>query len=199
MEIDLSNARRIILAETNALSMTDGSRVVSLAGLPLSFGYVEGIGTDAIFNALTGFAQLNDSHIVAVDQINNCLRLIARSDWSTSSWVGKCLTPGYQDGLTRKTSLGSIDGSFQEALFHCPRSVQFLSEQVYVDADSLNSKLRILNTETQCVYSICTGDTSLLLGDADNCAIVFPSALLLIDGELYIGMMGYIVKISGWY
>lgn len=99
--------------------------------------------------------------------------------------------------LTGRSTSGHMDGSFQNALFHIPSSIQPLTERIYMIADNKNNRLRVIDAETECVYSICTGEPFKVLGDMKNCAIKSPATLLYTEGQLYIGVSGYIFKMEG--
>ena len=52
-----------------------------------------------LFLYLSGFTQLNQSIIIAVDNGNSCLRMVDRTRlYVTSMYVGVCLVAGFADG-----------------------------------------------------------------------------------------------------
>ena len=80
-----------------------------IAGSYREDGYVEGVGTDARFNQIPNFLQLNKDEIVIVDGENHCLRHIARPSMMTSHYAGDCQTHGFADGEPLQAKFFSPD------------------------------------------------------------------------------------------
>lgn len=136
IEVDLENSTRLVFS-THALQHTDGKATNTIAGKTAQLGYAEGKGTDAEFNFVTGFFQVNASHIIAVDNWNHCLRSIDRAERSTSPFAGECTNPGYEDGVG------------QNALFYYPRVIiRSIDKDRTLVADRQNHAIREVNLMT---------------------------------------------------
>lgn len=138
IEIDNTNSSRLIFIERGSIKTTDGVSTEILAGSDADLGYVEGVGSVAMFNYLRDFVQLFKKRIVAVDQRNHCLRLVHRPLMQTESFAGKCETFGFKDG--------------SPGLFHYPESVlkDAYSDGVYV-TDDYNNAVRYVDLFTKRV------------------------------------------------
>lgn len=79
------------------------------------------------------------------------------------------------------------DGTLSEAKFNNPRAIIPLSESITLVADNFNQRIRIVNTETDTVTSICTGSAGSSNGDTSQCTLNGPYGLLVKDGYVFIG------------
>lgn len=89
--------------------------------------------------------------------------------------------------LTGTTTPGFKDGAMAEAEFNAPFTAISMSPQVMIVAENDNDRLRIINTATSMVTSICTGEHVTIDGSVDDCALESPIEILEKDGMLYIG------------
>lgn len=78
VELDLSNNSRLLFSDLHALKLTDGVTSSVIVGNATQSGYKEGVGGVARFNHLTGFAQINNTFVVAVDKDSRYLRWVNR-------------------------------------------------------------------------------------------------------------------------
>lgn len=87
----------ILFSDVHTLKTTDRNSVTLIVGS--LEGYEDGVGNVAEFNWITGFYQLNKTHVLLSDSVNCCLRLVNRLTNETSSYVGNCTNRGYEDGV----------------------------------------------------------------------------------------------------
>ena len=85
----------VIFTDWCALMTSDGTTHV-LAGNSYQQGYKGGIGGEARFDKITEFAQISKKRVVLADYHNDCLRLIARTSYSTSAFSGWCQSVRYR-------------------------------------------------------------------------------------------------------
>lgn len=116
MEEDLHAPGRLIVSEGPKLMSTNGVTSVTVMdpSVNLKMEFLKGILEKYLLNAfsgyLTGFTQLNGTHIVLVDgNGNNCLRVFDRATRQTLTLAGQCAISGFRDGTM--------------ALFNSPHSV----------------------------------------------------------------------------
>ena len=117
--------------------------IISKLTLLLFLGYVEGIGTNARYDGVSGFVQLNAEEVVVADSGNYCLRLLKRSNGQTSTFAGSC------------TNQGNVDGSFTSARFERIRDIVYHTGRnslFIIDAD--NRAIRELDIATQTVSTL---------------------------------------------
>ena len=92
--IELDNYRpgNIIYTDYSALKTSDGVTTTVIAGNSSNWGYREGVGEDALFYGLTGFAQISLDRIIAAETSDDkeCMRMIHRRNGSTSVFSGEC-------------------------------------------------------------------------------------------------------------
>ena len=98
MEMDQIRPEYVIFTDWCALMTSDGTTTHVLAGNSTLQGYREGIGGEARFDKITGFAQISEKRVVLADYHNDCLRLIHRTSHSTSVFSGRCQSGGYREG-----------------------------------------------------------------------------------------------------
>lgn len=102
IEIDLDDNTQLLFADGNAIRLTDGVMLSEVAGIATQSGYTEGVGEDARFDDITGFTQINDTHVAAADHHNHCLRWVNRLNRVTSPLAGECGSSGNIDGLNAR-------------------------------------------------------------------------------------------------
>lgn len=90
IEADLSIPGNLLYSDRHALRTTDGNITTTIAGSESESGYLEGIGSAARFNYVTGFAQISTYLMVLVDNGNNCLRFVNRITTQTYQFAGNC-------------------------------------------------------------------------------------------------------------
>ena len=98
MELDRYRQGFIVYTDASALMIGDGTTTHLIAGNSVQRGYKEGVGAEARFYNIKGFAQISEKLIVVVDWGNHCMRLIDRTSDNTSLFSGQCKSRGYQDG-----------------------------------------------------------------------------------------------------
>lgn len=100
MAEDLKHPGNILMAENHCLkTMSLANQKTDLVvGSSTIAGYREGAGGRARFNILSGFEQINSSHVIIIDVYNHCVRMLNRNTNTTSTLVGICGYSGYRDG-----------------------------------------------------------------------------------------------------
>ena len=99
MESDRYRPGFIVYTDSRALMTTsDGTTTHLIAGKWTEKGYKEGVGAEARFDLITGFAQISEKLVVVADYHNYCMRLIDRTSNTTSLFSGRCKFRGYEDG-----------------------------------------------------------------------------------------------------
>ena len=99
MEADLHVPGNILLAQYNQLNSWNPSDKKTTRVVGSTWGYEEGIGADALFLSIGGFAQIRPTEVVVVDSSNACLRNVNRITLQTEQLVGQCESSGYVDGV----------------------------------------------------------------------------------------------------
>lgn len=100
MEPDLHVPGNILFSEYYALRTTDGETISTIAGSTSSSGNIVAVGQRARFGQMSGFRQISSTHVVVVDHIHSCLRLVSRITLQTSWYAGYCGGNGYSQGTT---------------------------------------------------------------------------------------------------
>ena len=145
-------------------SLTDMTQLETIAGSLEYEGYLEGMGTEAIFSNITSMVQTALGYIVA-DSNNHCLRIIAHisyalnEKWRSTPYAGEC------------ESEGTIDGRRLSAQFNLPQDMIEKNEVIYI-TDKLNRRIRRLDMKTSFVSTIHESENhelhSITFGMAEN-------------------------------
>ena len=98
MELDKYRPGYLLYIDYNTLMTSDGTTTHLIAGNSTQWGYREGVGAEARFTSIYGFAQISEKLVVVADVNNHCLRLINRSTNKTSEFSGQCQSEGYEGG-----------------------------------------------------------------------------------------------------
>ena len=99
MELDRYRPGYLLYTEKTALMTSDGTTTHLIAGNSGQYNYREGVGAEARFTYIYGFAQISEKLVVVADVNNHCLRLIDRTTNKTSVFSGQCKSRGYEGGL----------------------------------------------------------------------------------------------------
>ena len=139
MELDLYKPGNIVYTDKHALMTYDGTTTHLIAGNSTQYGYREGVGADARFDLITGFAQISEKLVVVADIYNHCMRLIDRTTNNTSAFSGQCKSFGYKGG--------------RPGQFFFPRSVVMdkRDKNQLLITDSWNKSVRTVGVESQAV------------------------------------------------
>ena len=83
---------------------------------------------------------------------------------------------------------GFLLGSFDNALMGSPNGLVFLEDHIILVTEWGNSRLRLLDLQSRAAnISLCTGEMQVSApGNHTHCAIYSPTAILKVDGEVYI-------------
>ena len=281
IEADIMQPDMLVFSDGHSLKVTDGATILPLVGSAQQSGYVEGIGSAARFNRITGFSQISSTTIVTADNYNHCLRIVERTSLSTSVLAGLCQTSGNSDGqdarfsypwsvirdpksstqilvsdrrnsvvkqvelvvgftrtlirnglenptgmaldsergrllianyhyiseyemesqtlstLTGTPTPGYAEGRLGLAKYNFPREMAFLSSDVTLVADRFNHRVRVVNTTSNSVSSICAGDQTTRDGPANQfCGLDLPFSLLVNTNTIYTGQDGAIRRMT---
>ena len=79
MELDRYRPGFIVYTDKHALMTSDGTTTHLIAGNSTQEGYREGVGAEARFYYIRGFAQISEKIVVVADRYNHCLRRLDRS------------------------------------------------------------------------------------------------------------------------
>lgn len=166
MELDLRHPGNVLYAENHCLTTLNPSDLRSdkVVGSSTLRGYHEGIGGTARFDVLSGFKQVNATHVVVLDNSNHCVRIVDRTTNRTSTLAGRCWSSGY------------VDGSFPDARFKLPfQIIQSDTENRYLIADYGNLVIRELRLENQQVSTLVntTEKPNALLLSRDRKSVFF--------------------------
>lgn len=134
----------LLFADLSSMKTTDGNTNNIIAGVAMTSGYVEGIGSLARFTRISSFLQMNASQVLVVDTNSHCLRSVDRTTGTTSTFLGVCTKAGYANDA-RKLSL-----------FRNPWSVMHNSMNIeeYIVSDWNNNALRVYDTKTEVVTTL---------------------------------------------
>ncbi|XP_067940925.1 uncharacterized protein [Watersipora subatra] len=141
-----------------------------IVGSNLSPSYQEGVYMDASFSTITGFTQVNLTHIVIVDSLNHCLRFVSRATRQTSTYAGLCEEPGYREG----------EGTL--ARFNTPHQAVMVDSSIFV-TDYENFAIRMINLSTSLVstFDYLTQQPIAIALNNRRLFISTPSSLLRIN------------------
>lgn len=114
-------------------------------------GYVDGYRSYAEFNWITGFRQINSTHVLLADHDNHCIRLVDRVAQRSMSLAGKCKEFGHKDG------------SIEESRFYRPYNIINASgEGDYYITDYQNHAIRILSLGSEKISTFYNSRDNLL-------------------------------------
>ena len=96
-------------------------------------GYVEGVGSVARFNSVTGVTQTR-AHYLVSDSNNNCIRSVRRNNHETTTFAGRC------------KSNGTNDGPLLTARLMLPRGLTKYSDEIFYLCDHISVRIIDLST-----------------------------------------------------
>ena len=167
MGIAATSSGTIYVADTyNNLirAITTSGDVSTLAGGNggTTGGYVNGVGTSALFNYPMGVAIDTWGTLYVADTNNQVIRAIVVSTMAVTTLAG--------GGSTMGNASGYINGYGTAALFNAPTGVAVSTGKVYVFvADSLNFAIRAITPSTGGVVTLAGNGTS---GNSDGTGAV---------------------------
>ena len=147
MELDRYRPGYLLYTEETALMTSDGTTTHLIAGNSTQYGYREGVGAEARFTYIYGFAQISEKLVVVADSNNNCLRLIDRSTNKTSVFSGLCESRGYEDG-----SPGQFDYPYFVVIDKRDKNQLFI-------ADSSNAAVRNVTVNSRVAGTFVQSDS----------------------------------------
>lgn len=164
----------LIVADSgsHAIKRIDASGLISIiAGAEGKFGDIDGPALSAKFNAPVGVAVRNDGAILVADTYNDKIKLISNGVVTTLAG----------------SSRGFADGPALYAKFDTPCSVAVWQDGRIVVADSLNSRIRVVELDGTTWTLAGSGDSDMLDGTLSAAAFYRPSAVAISsDGEVFI-------------
>ena len=164
----------IIVADTGShtIRKIDKNGVVAiLAGTEGVIGDADGHALSAKFNAPIGVAILKDGAVAVADTYNDKIKVIRDATVTTLA------------GTTR----GFADGSGTSAKFDTPCGVTAWTGGSIIVADTMNSRIRVINADGSVATIAGNGDAESRDGTPFEAAFYRPSAVAISpDGSLFI-------------
>ena len=147
MELDRFRPGFIVYTDKHALMTSDGTTTHLIAGNSTQYGYREGVGADARFYRITGFAQISEKLVVVADIYNHCMRLIDRTTNNASAFSGQCKSFGYKGG--------------RPGQFFYPRSVVMdkRDKNQLLITDDRNAAVRTVDVMSQAAGTLVKSDS----------------------------------------
>ena len=158
LEEDISDPSKLLAAYVGSIgSIGAGDRAPNYIAGSGNAGYQD--GRAAMFDEITGFAQVSGNIVLIADHGNNCIRKVDRQQGLTSTAAGKCGDTGWRDG-----SLGN-------SRFSQPYNIikSFTGNNTFFVTDHNNHAIREINLDS--------GNVSTFLKDEDN--LYFPIAMVI--------------------
>jgi len=175
IEADIRNSDRLLITDI----LTSALRSVDMKTGDLSTVIRSG------FRNPRGIVWFNQSLLLANFAANH----ISQVSWSDDGAVSNLVVAG-------STKQGDVYGNFSEARFYEPWDIEKMGDNLYLVADTRNSKLKLMNMKKQIVGPVCfKGETPCTTSSVlpDN-----PRSLLHVEGIVYVGLKnGEIYKLNG--
>lgn len=108
MENDPFLAGNVLFSDGCSVKTTNGTHTVRLVGKAAVEGYNNGVGREARFRWVTGFAILSSSAVLLADQGNYCFRLMDRMTLEVTDFAGSCSSSGLRDGIGTRAKFSHI-------------------------------------------------------------------------------------------
>ena len=158
LEEDRSDPSQLLAAYFGAIGyIKAGDRMPHYVVGSGDSGYQD--GRTAMFDEITGFAQVSGNIVLIADHGNNCIRKVDRQQRLTSTAAGKCGDAGWRDG-----SLGN-------SRFSQPYNIikSSTGNNTFFVTDHNNHAIREINLDS--------GNVTTFLKDEDN--LYFPIAMVI--------------------
>jgi streptogramin lyase len=140
------------------------------------YGYVNGTGTDAIFNAAQGLVVASNGDIYVSDTNNNVIRKVTSSGVVTK-FAGSPGVAGYGDG----------DGNITRATFSSLANFVFTSNGDMYVADTGNNSIRKVTPSGVVTTFAGSGQGGHADGTGTNAQFTGPSGITIgLDGNFYV-------------
>lgn len=156
LEQDMTNPDQLVISTFESVSTLkkNGEPSMIVGGEEVGYGEKTTAYFNAKFNYITGFRQVNTTHIIVVDKNNHCIRCIRRDTTSTYTLAGNCTKYGFNDGLGKKARFSRpyniIDGYYKNE---------------YYLTDTRNDAVRLITTDpelqTASVTTLATNSTTI--------------------------------------
>ena len=143
MAEDLRHPGHLLMAENHCLKTLNlaNQQTSLVVGNSYIAGHRECSGGSARFNILSGFEQINSSHVLITDVYNHCIRLLDRSTNTTTMIAGVCGWSGHRDS------------PLTSARFNTPfKIIRLPNTDRYLISDYGNLLIRELSLATRQVY-----------------------------------------------
>ena len=146
LEVDKRTPQNLLLADNHSLKTTNEKYTTLIVGSALSDGYREGYGNLARFSHISGFYQMNTTHVLVADHTNDCLRIIDRIRRTTSQFLGNC---------NHREVLGShVDGA-QPRFFRPMSLLNYRNNGKWLFlSEAGNQAIRQVYLESKYVYTL---------------------------------------------
>ena len=164
----------LIVADTGSHTVKridKNGKISTVAGTDGQFGDVDGAALSAKFNAPVGVAIRDDGSIVVADTYNDKIKVISNGVVTTLA------------GSTR----GFADGPGVTSKFDTPCAVAVWTDGRILVADTLNSRIRVVEIDGSTWTLTGTGMADTLDGTLSEASFYRPTAITVSpDGELFI-------------
>lgn len=164
----------LIVADTGShtIKRIDRNGAISIvAGRNGQFGDVDGDALSAKFNAPVGVAVRDDGSIVVADTYNDKIKLVSNGIVTTLAG----------------SSRGFADSSANTAKFDTPCSVAVWQDGRIVVADTLNSRIRVVEADGTTSTLAGNGNADIFDGTLSSAAFYRPSAITVSpEGEIFV-------------
>ena len=164
----------LIVADTGSHTIKridQNGKIFIVAGTDQQFGDFDGEAMSAKFNAPVGVAVRDDGSIIVADTYNDKIKVISNGVVTTLSGSSR----GFADGTSFYTE------------FDTPCSVAVWRDGRIVVADTLNSRIRVVEADGTTWTLAGSGQADALDGTLSAAAFYRPSALTISpDGEIFI-------------
>ena len=173
----------------------------TIAGMPGSYGYMNGANLSALFDSPMGIALSGSGRIYVSDTGNHAIRVISGISGTASGRVdtfagrraflesggsGSSIHPDEWDAAPAG---GFEDGASDRAMFNSPKGLSFWGDMLIV-ADSSNHSIRIISPDGEARTLAGTGYPDYIGGAIEAAAFHFPSGVYVFEDRLFIADMG---------
>jgi len=163
MELDLYKAdESIIFSTLEYLQTTNGKSTSTLTTIPACY--------------LTGFKQLNETHVAIAAFTIHCIQLLNRKDGRRKTLAGVCSSSGSTDG---KLGIGKLENPVSI-------EVDLKKPDRLLIADTGNHRMRFVD--------LITGELGTVISSGFN----YPRGLSWIDSELVVANTHYLSRVT-WH
>ncbi|HUA64521.1 MAG TPA: hypothetical protein VME24_01660, partial [Alphaproteobacteria bacterium] len=139
------SANRTYAIGVDVLSITNGYSFIQIAGQGGNNGYLNGYGTNSLFNNAEGTAVASNFDVFVADTANNRIREVSTlfTNWLVTTIAGS-------------NTAGHADGTSTNAQFNAPQGIAVTSNETVFVADTLNDTIRMLTLTNNTNWAVST-------------------------------------------